>query len=281
MELAYFADEVSKTDFDEAVRLGVEAGATGIELRGGIWEKRVQEIDDDEVKRVQEVLDKYGVKVYSVGSPVGKCHEDDPAEQDEHRRMFDRMVELAQVFDTRVIRGFSLWNPRIKEAGIERRDSNKVRPDLDRYLEKVVSFLAPIVKTASSAGVTLSLENEGATIAGTCAEARRVADALDAETGAPDGFTFCWDVVNGIHCGESHMPEGYALLKGRITHFHVKPNAEKEIFPILGTEDASYGDLIRTLQNDGYKGVASVEHWGSPELMLKGVRQLREVLDSL
>ncbi|MBT5830359.1 MAG: hypothetical protein HOH77_09215, partial [Candidatus Latescibacteria bacterium] len=49
MELAYFADEVDKEDFDEAVRLGVEAGATGIELRGGIWGKRVQQIDDDEV----------------------------------------------------------------------------------------------------------------------------------------------------------------------------------------------------------------------------------------
>ena len=45
MELAFFADEVSKEDFDEAVRLGVEAGATGVELRGGIWGRRIQEID--------------------------------------------------------------------------------------------------------------------------------------------------------------------------------------------------------------------------------------------
>lgn len=281
MELAYFADEVSKTDFDEAVRLGVEAGATGVELRGGIWEKRVQQIDDDDVKRVQDVLDKYGVKVYSIGSPVGKCDHDDPEQHAEHYRMFDRMVELAQAFDTTIIRGFALWNPRIKAENLERYNSNKHRPDLDAYLETVVGFLAPIVRQASDAGVTLSLENEGATIAGSCEEARRVADALDTETGAPDGFTFCWDVVNGIHCGEAHLPDGYAQIKGRISHLHVKPNDDKEIFPILGTTDASYGDLIRTLQADGYTGVASIEHWGSPELMLKGIRQLREILNNL
>lgn len=281
MELAYFADEVSKEDFDEAVRLGVEAGATGIELRGGIWGQRVQQIDDDTVKRVQDVLDKYSVRIYSVGSPVGKCDHDSDEEKDEHRRMFDRMVELAHAFGTTVIRGFSLWNPRIKAESLERYNSNTHRPDLDRYLDTVVSFLAPIVKTASAAGVTLSLENEGATIAGSCEEARRVADALDEVTGAPDGFTFCWDVVNGIHCGEAHVPDGYAHLKGRITHLHVKPNDEREIFPILGTESASYDDLIRMLLADGYTGVASIEHWGSPELMLKGVRQLRAVLDGI
>ena len=281
MELAYFADEVNKENFDEAVRLGVEAGATGIELRGGIWGKRVQEIDDDEVKRVQDVLVKWGVKIYSVGSPVGKCHHDDPEERSEHHRMFDRMVELALAFDTKIIRGFALWNPRIKEEGLERYNSNKARPDLARYLDTVVEFLAPIVKTASAEGVTLSLENEGATIAGSFEEARRVADALDSETGVPDRFTFCWDVVNGVECGESHVPDGYDQIKGRVTHLHVKPNKEKEIFPILGSEDGSYGDLIEMILSDGYKGCASVEHWGSPELMIKGIRQLREILDGL
>ena len=88
-------------------------------------------------------------------------------------------------------------------------------------------------------------------------------------------------MVNGVHSGESDFRAGYEALKGRITHFHVKPNSEKEIFPILGSEDGSYGDLIRTLLADDYTGCASVEHWGSPELMLKGIRQLREVLDSL
>jgi sugar phosphate isomerase/epimerase len=281
MELAYFADEVDKEDFDEAVRLGVEAGATGIELRNGIWGKRISEIDDQDVERVQGVLKKYGVKIYSIGSPVGKCEHDSDDEKAEHVQMFDRMVELAHAFDTTVIRGFSLWNPRIKAENLERYNSNKYRPDLNLYLDTMADFLAPIVKKASAEGVTFSLENEGATMAGSCEEARKVADAVDQVAGAPEGFTFCWDVVNGAHCGEPHFPDGYAQLKGRVTHLHVKPNEKDDIFPIMGSEDGSYGDIIRTLEADGYTGCASVEHWGSPDLMLKGIRQLREVLDSI
>jgi sugar phosphate isomerase/epimerase len=273
MELAFFADEVSKEDFDEAVRLGVEAGATGIELRGGIWGQRVQQIDDDTVKRVQDTVARHGVKILCVGSPVGKCPHDDEAQQAEHHRTFDRMIELAHAFDTTVIRGFALWNPRRKE-------DRTIRPGIQENLGTIVPFLTPIVERARDAGVTLSLENESATMVGSCREAREVADALEASTGGTDGFSFCWDVNNGIGCDEPHMPDGYEQIKGRITHLHVKPNPEKEIEPIRGSE-MPYADLLKQLLDDGYTGPASIEHWGSPELMLKGVRQLRQVLDSL
>ena len=269
MELAYFADEIVKADFDESVRQGVEAGATGIELRGGIWGKRVQEIDDDEVKRVQDVLARYGVKILSVGSPVGKCTHDSDEEKAAHQKMFDRMVELAKGFDTTVIRGFALWNPK-------RRTGDRTRPGVDNYLDVIVPFLEPIVQTAEREGVVFSIEIEGATIAGSCAEARAVADAL----GNPAGFTYCWDVNNGIGCGEQAVPDGYEKIKGNITHLHVKPNVEKELDPIRGT-DMLYVDLLKMLLADGYTGAASIEHWGSPELMLKGVRLLRAAIDSL
>lgn len=273
MELAYFADEVSKEDFDEAVRLGVEAGATGIELRGGIWGERVQQISNDTVKRVQDTLSRYGVKVLCLGSPVGKCSHEDVEEQAEHHCFFDRMLELAEVFDTTVIRGFALWDP-------NRKDRKRERPGVEPNLGAIVPFLAPIVRKARDAGVTFSLENEAATIVGSCSEARQVADALEAETGSSEGFSFCWDVNNGIGCGEAHFPEGYQKIKGRITHLHVKPNPEKEIEPIWNS-DMTYGTLLQQLTEDGFTGAASIEHWGAPELMLKGVRQLRSVLDRL
>jgi sugar phosphate isomerase/epimerase len=270
MELAYFADEVDKEDFDEAVRLGVEAGATGIELRGGIWGRRVQQIDDDEVKRVQDVLAKYGVKIMCIGSPVGKCSHDNAAELAEHQKMFERMVELAKAFDTMVIRGFGLWNPNRKSGDREN------RPGVANYLDIIVPFLGPIAKLAAREGLTFSLENEGATVAGSCAEALEVANAL----GDTPGFSFCWDVNNGIGCDEPAFPDGYDLIKGRMTHLHIKPNADKELDPIRETE-MGYVDLIKKVLADGYTGAVSIEHWGTPELMLKGVRQVRAVLDEL
>ena len=125
-------------------------------------------------------------------------------------------------------------------------------------------FLEPIAKTAEREGVTLSLENEGATIAGSCAEARTVADAL----GDTSGFSFCWDVNNGIGCGEQAIPDGYEQIKGRITHLHVKPNPDKELDPIRDS-DMKYEDLLKMVMSDGYTGNVSIEHWGSPELNAK------------
>ena len=54
IDVCFFADEVSK-DFDHAVKLGVEAGANTIEIRGGLWGDNVTTIDNDGVKRMQDV----------------------------------------------------------------------------------------------------------------------------------------------------------------------------------------------------------------------------------
>ncbi len=269
MDVSYFTDELATDDFEEAVRLGAEAGATGLEIRSKIWGKRVQEIDEEDVKRVQGILATHGVRVASMGSPFGKCAHDSETEKAEHHRIFERIVELAHVFDTRIVRVFALWNPL-------RKQEDKVRPNIEEYLDTVVPFLEPAVRLAEREGVVLSLENEGATLAGICAESRAVADAL----GNPEGLTFCWDVNNGTTCGERAFPEGYEQVKGNVSHLHVKPNEAKGLDPILGT-DMVCADLLKVLVADGYAGAVSIEHWGSPELMLKGVREIRAVVDSL
>ena len=269
MDIAYFADEVSKEDFEEAVRLGTQAGADGIELRNGIWGRRVQEIDDDEVKRVQDVLAKYGTSIISVGSPFGKCAHDSEPEKADHQRILERMIELSRAFETRIVRCFSLWNP-------FRKQGDEVRPDVEAYLDVIVPFLEPAVASAQREGIILSLENEGATIGGTCAEVTAIAAAL----GDPACLTFCWDVNNGVALGENAFPDGYDLIKGRISHLHVKPNEAGQLDPVRGT-DMPYVDLLRAMIADGYEGAASIEHWGSPEEMLKGIRMLREAVDGL
>ncbi|MCZ6679181.1 MAG: sugar phosphate isomerase/epimerase [Candidatus Poribacteria bacterium] len=267
MDVCFFADEVSK-DFAEAVKLGVEAGANAVEVRGGIWGKTVTTIDDDDVKRMQDVLAKHGARVASIGSPFGKCHHDQQAEYEQHLRYFDRMVELAHAFDTRVIRGFAFWNPA--------RAKDVPRPNIAEYLDTIVKKLSPVIPIAEREGVTLSLENEGATLIGTCQEARTVIDAL----GNSSALTVCWDVMNGLGCGETPYPDGYAQIKGLVTHLHVKPNKHQTLNPV-GSTHLTYEDLFRAVLADGFQGAASIEHWGTPELMLKGVRELRAAIDGM
>ena len=43
----------------------------------------------------------------------------------------------------------------------------------------------------------------------------------------------------------------------------------------------TYADLFQIAIADGFQGAASIEHWGTPEEMLKGARELRTVIDQM
>ena len=263
-----FADEVSK-DFEEAAKLSREAGADYIEVRGGIWGKNVTNADDDDVKRMQEVLDKYGVKVGAIGSPFGKCtfEEDDYGK---HIGFFPRMVELAHIFNTDIIRMFTFWVPQ------ELRGRGKPRPNIKDYLGEIAPRLKPAAEIAEKEGVIMAIETEGSTLSGTCAEARAVIDAVGS-----DAMKIAWDVNNSWRCGELPYPDGYNHIRGLVRHLHVKPNADKNI-DTVSDSNLTYSQIFRiVLEEEGFDGCASIEHWGSPELMLKGVRELSKVLRTL
>ena len=264
IEPCIFADELSP-DFEEAVRRSVEAGARCVELRGGIWGRAVQNCTDEDVARMKEVLARHGARVAVVGSPVGKCDLDSEDEYETHVRWFGRMCELAHVFGTRVIRGFAFWSPGRRE---------QPRPDLSAYLPRIAEKLAPLVARAEEEGVLYCFETEGSTMTGTCAE---IAEVIEALGGSPSlGAT--WDVNNGWGCGELPYPDGYWRIRGRVHHVHVKPNAHKSLETVADTS-LSYAEVLRVLHADGYEGCAGIEHWGSPELMLEGVRQLVPLLE--
>jgi sugar phosphate isomerase/epimerase len=263
IETCVFADEVSK-DFDEAVRLSVEAGATAIELRGGIWGKRVQDADDDDIARMRRVLARYGARIRVIASPVGKCSHEDPAEHEKHARFFENVVKVAHSMDVTIIRGFAFWNPLRKEHQ---------RPNLDEYLPLIAETFGPIVHRAEEEGLIYALETENSTMTGTLEETRKVIDAL----GGGPALASCWDVNNGYRAGEEPLPDGYEQVKDRIRHVHVKPNEDKNM-ETVSSSSTTYEEVLNTLIADGYTGCAGIEHWGTPELMLEGVRQLSALL---
>ena len=262
-----FADEVSK-DFDEAVKLSCEAGADYVEVRGGIWGKDVTTANDDDIKKMQDVLSKYNAKIGAIGSPFGKCSFE-KEEYEKHLRIFNRMVELAHIFDTKIIRMFAFWVP--KEFRNVPRHELKIKD----FLGEIAPRLKPAAKIAESEGVIMALETEDSTLVGSCAEARAVIDAVES-----DVIKVCWDVNNSWQCKELPYPDGYNHIKGLVRHVHVKPNADKNI-DTVGSSNVSYSQILRVLIDNGFDECASIEHWGSPEFMLKGVHELNKVLQSI
>jgi sugar phosphate isomerase/epimerase len=263
---AFFTDEVAE-EFEVAVQRGAAAGAQGLELRSRLFGRSIEDLSEDDVRRIQDIAAKYHVQVAVLASPFGKCSHRDPAGIARHHRIFEHLVKRAQQFGTPLIRGFAFWNPH---------GSERQRPDLAAYLDAIVAFLKPAVQRAEDAGVTLCLETEGATMGGTCAEIRRIIEAL----GPSPALQVAWDVHNAWHCGEEPLPDGYAQVRGWVRHVHVKPNAARSLATVAGSA-TSYRQVFQALLEDGYDGWASIEHWGRPEDMLSGLRQLVALLEEM
>jgi len=269
IEACYFSDEISP-DFEEAVHLGSEAGAYNIEIRSRIFRKAVQDVNDDDVKKMKEILTKYNARVAVIGSPCAKCALDSPEECAQHVKIFQRMCSLAHAFETDLIRTFPFSIP----EGRDKSHRDRTRPDLSRYLDRIVEGLRPMVRIAENEGVKMCFETEGSTFSGNCRELCTIMDALDSSA-----VMATWDILNSWCSGdEIPYPDTYQLIRGRIAHLHIKPNKQYNI-KTVGESASTYEQIFRALLADGYNGGTSIEHWGSPELMLSGIRQLVALLN--
>jgi sugar phosphate isomerase/epimerase len=275
-----FTDEISP-DFEEAVRVCAEEGVRDVEVRSA-WGKNIASMDDDEVDRMVGILRRYGVAVACIGSPFGKC-ELEGDEYVRHLPIFERLVRLADVLDTRLIRVFAFWLPtRARVPG---------QPvDLAARLPAIVERLRGPVEQARREGLGLSLENEETTWVGTSREARMLVEAIDSPA-----LRVCWDPANGWQAGEPILPDGYEQVRGLVSHVHVRdalpdPSDPARHGPIsrLGEGAIDWAELVRRLRADGFAGCLSLEthlYSGDPDRWTKlraatvhGMSELRRLL---
>ena len=219
IELTYFSDEVGTWNTVEQLRLGREAGATGIEARSKLLGHDINDLTDEAAGVLKKYLEDKDMRLAIVGSGVGKCNLDDPDEVALNHTRFARMCELAHFFDTKVIRVFAGWNRLF-------RDEKKEIWDTDAELPRIKAFFEPILDLAAKENVVLGLEPEYDTNAATCEHMSRVFEAL----GNPQEFGVAWDVVNSTRkTGELPLPNGYDKIRGRVVHMHVKPDSKGTI----------------------------------------------------
>lgn len=259
---SYIAAEMSD-DFEEAIRLGVQAGVHTVSIRSNVWGQKLENLSKSDVKRMKDILKKYEVKTSVVLSPVGKCSIEVPKDIKKHIEIFHKTVELAHVFDTDLIRVFPF-----RRSGYEEYEPSH----LDEYLSRIVEQLMPIVKIAKSEGIVLCFECVGSTLARTGQEIRRVLDAL----GNSPILRVIWEIDVASKAGE--LPsDGYQFVRGLVKDVHVKPNSDKLIDPVAASSD-SYENALKLLLADGYDGTATIEHWSGAEGTLDGIGQLKELL---
>jgi len=61
-EVSFIVPEMAE-DFEDAIRLGVDAGVRTVAIRSKVLGRNLEDLNDDEVARIGGVLNRYGVRV--------------------------------------------------------------------------------------------------------------------------------------------------------------------------------------------------------------------------
>ncbi len=205
--LSAFADEYD-SDFETQLQALTDFGIEYMEIRF-VNGKNVSLLTSEERSHVQRLLEKYAVKINSIGSPIGKIALD--GDMEAHREMSRNVFEIANVLGARFVRLFSFYPPK----GTRIADCRK----------EVLSELEKLISIADSYGVTLCHENEGE-IYGESPEA-----CLDLFTYFNGRLKAVFDMGN-FRAGGYDPIRAYAMLKSHIAYFHIKDaNTDGAIVP--------------------------------------------------
>ncbi len=124
-----------------------------IDVGNGI--KNVMQLEDDEIEQLKKMQSDYGLKVSSIGSPIGKVKLRDEDDGTKNRFVpFDqylkqdvqRACQLAVAFDCKLLRGFAFYHPK--------------GTDPNRHLDQVCEQLGQIAEACDRQGLTFGLEVE-------------------------------------------------------------------------------------------------------------------------
>ena len=205
--LSAFADEVSPV-FDEQLEYLKSRNIGYIEPRN-IDGTNVSSIDNEQLKTAKAKLDKFGIGVSSIGSPLGKISvTDDFAD---HIRLLERTIELAKVFEAKNIRMFSFFYP---EGTMPREHRAAVMARLEIMLE-----------IAEKNGINLCHENEARIFGETPDDCRYLMEYFGGR------LKSVLDMGNFAFCKQNPL-EGYEAVKDYSEYIHIKDaNFDTTIVP--------------------------------------------------
>lgn len=195
--LSAFADEVS-SDFTKQLDYLKSRSIAFIEPRN-IDGTGVAALTLDMARQAKKKLDAYQIGVSSIGSPIGKINvEDDFAE---HIRLFEHVMDIADIFETKNVRMFSFFYPK--------------DTDVHSHRAAVLARLEILLELAEKRGITLCHENEKA-IYGEAPE-----DCLDLMKHFDGRLKSVLDMGNFAFCQKDPL-KGYEYLAPYIEYIHIK-----------------------------------------------------------
>ncbi len=238
-----FSDEIDKMVDVQFAHLN-KLGIGWFEPRG-IDGKNISDLDDADCAALAEKMKKYGIKVSSIGSPIGKIGIRD--DFDAHMEKLARTIKIAKKLGARYIRVFSFYIPEGEEP--------------ETYRDEVMRRMKAMCALAEREDIVLLHENEKG-IYGDIA--RRCADIL--KTVNSERLRAVFDPANFVQCGQKTFPDAFDMLAPYVEYMHIKDAlADGSVVP-AGMGEGRVSDILKALADRNYTGFLSLEpHLGSFE----------------
>jgi len=293
-----FTDEIPM-DFADACHPASAAGLHYVDIRR-VWGDFSHDVPRPRWSEMARILGNNGLRIGAIQSNFGKCAISGP-EYEAHMAFFPTLVEQAQYFGTDVMRVFPFWND--TKVRYDPPFPGGVRPNLEPTLTEIVKQFKPAADLARKEGVWLGFEPEHSTFSGSPQEVARIVEAIgnphvgvawDVNNGwddcpADEAYGLFKGRIYNVHVKERTLsPEEHRTVRSTLGSGSSGP---REIAPersagsstvtgtasapvdaaarlrrqptLLGTGALPWGDVMRTLERDGYRGVYSIEtHFG-------------------
>lgn len=196
--LSAFADEYSPM-IDEQI-VGLKKNGIGyIELRN-VDGTNVVDITEEKAYEIKAKFDKAGIRVWSIGSPIGKIAIDD--DMGPHLEKLKNVIRVAKILECDKIRMFSFFMPKDR--------------DITDFTDEVMARLEAMLEIAEKEGIQLCHENEKGIYGEKVSPCAEIRDRFAGR------IKVIFDPANFIQAGEQTYPYGYSVLGEDIFYMHIK-----------------------------------------------------------
>lgn len=195
--LSAFADE-SSSDLAGQIDALKRNGCPYLEIRGIGKTGGITGAPAEEAKQIRQLLDDNGIKVWSLGSSIGKIPVD--GDWDAHIELYKRALDNACILGTERIRLFSFFMPKGQDPAA--------------YKNVVLDRMAVFAELAKANGVIACHENEKGIYGDNAARCLELMKAV------PD-LRSVFDPANFVQCGQDTLI-AWEMLKPYVDYLHIK-----------------------------------------------------------
>lgn len=247
-KLGIITDEVYQ-DFEKALLFAKEYNLECVELRSA-WEKNPFQYDEDDFKKIGELLKKYEMPLICISSPMFKCSYFDEKTKAEHMEGFKRLVAQKDNLGFKMIRVFDFF----KEEGLT--------------LELIKKAFEEPLAICEENGITLVLESEPTTNSFGCSEIAQTIKYIDSPY-----IKALYEPGNNLYndTDEIPFPDGYNAVKDVFCHVHIKDAIKKEgeiQGCCIGDGEVDYEGMIKEFIETGYNGAVVFEPHYKPGIVM-------------